>query len=75
MNRVYEFRVYARVNPNAHSVRYGRDCRAPAIAVGTVFSSTIEGAVTAACEQGLTYNPEMGAYAWLLSRVTAVGPA
>jgi hypothetical protein len=31
-----KYQVFRRVNPNAHNVRYGRDCNAPAEGCGVV---------------------------------------
>ena len=61
--------VWTRVNPNAHNVRYGRNCRDPAVVVGQVVAGNEHDAVMIA-EVEYGYNPGVGQYEYLLDRVT-----
>ncbi len=63
------FIVWETVNPNAHNVRYGRDCHAAPVPVGTIIARNLQEAWTRADEQ-FGYHPEWQSYNWLLSHVT-----
>ena len=67
-----KFQVFRRVNPNAHNVRYGRDCNAPAEPCGVVEAPDAYQAQAEAERLGWTYNPEVGEYEWLFDRAEEV---
>jgi hypothetical protein len=62
-----QFEVFAKVNPNAHNVRYGRDMAAAPESVGVFTAADEWAARDAAAEDGHTYNPERGQYEWIFS--------
>jgi hypothetical protein len=66
-----KYQIYRRVNPNAHNVRYGRDCRAPAVLCGEVEACDEHAAQAEAERLGMVYNPDMGEYEWLFDRAVA----
>jgi len=61
--------VWTRVNPNAHNVRYGRNCHDPAVMAGQVIAGNEQDAIELAQDE-FGYNPDRGQYEYLLSRVT-----
>jgi len=61
--------VWTRVNPNAHNVRYGRNCRDPAVISGQVAAGNERDAIELAQDE-FGYNPDRGQYEYLLDRVT-----
>ena len=61
--------VWTRVNPNAHNVRYGRNCRDPAVVAGQVVAGNEADAMVLACAE-YGYNPEVGQYEYLVDKVT-----
>ena len=65
---IFTWAILARVNPNAHNPRYGRDCRSGPVVVGTIMACSAQEAEREAEEEGLTYNPEMGEYHYVLDR-------
>ena len=63
------FSVWAVVNPNAHNVRYGRDCRAPAVITGVVIARNLKQAWKIA-DAHYGYRPDQRQYEYLLTDVT-----
>ena len=61
--------VWTVVNPNAHNVRYGRDCRAPAVVEGQVTAGDELAAMEIAHEE-FGYCPDKGQYELLVVAVT-----
>ena len=64
----FAWAVLARINPNAHNTRYGRDCHAPAVVRAVIWAFSAEDALDEAMGTGITYNPEVGEYHWLGER-------
>jgi len=67
-----KFTIFRTVNPNAHNLRYGRDCRAPAEACGTVDAENEFAAQSEAERLGMVYSPDAGEYEYLFDRAEAV---
>ena len=61
------FEVFAKVNPNAHNIRYGRDMHAKAESVGIYKARDEYHARDQATDDGLIYNPSVGQYEYIYS--------
>ena len=61
------FEVFAKVNPNAHNPRYGRDMHAKAESVGIYKARDEYHARDQATDDGLIYNPSVGQYEYIYS--------
>ena len=68
-----KYQIFRQVNANAHNVRYGRDCHAPAVACGVVEAADEYAARDEAERLGLVYCPDAGQYEYLFDRAEAMG--
>ena len=70
-----KYQIFRKVNANAHNVRYGRDCHAPAVACGVVEAADEYAARDEAERLGLVYCPDAGQYEYLFDRAEPVARA
>ena len=70
-----KYQIFRKVNANAHSLRYGRDCHAPAVACGVVEAPDAYQAQAEAERLGLVYCPDAGQYEYLFDRAEPVARA